>query len=173
MAFVNRVLAAARLDARVFEDVEADPGAIGQAMTVVALSSLAAGVGMYSETFSGLVVGVITALFGWFVWAFLTYVIGTRLLPQPQTDADLGQMLRTLGFAAAPGLLNILGLIRPVSGLVLIVVSIWMLAATVVAVRQALDYDNTWRALGVCVIGWLIQGAISAALLFLLPSGAR
>ena len=84
-------------------------------------------------------------------------MIGTKILPEPQTRADHGELLRTLGFASAPGLLRILGFIPAFSGIVFFGASIWMLIAMVVAVRQALDYRSTLRAVGVCVIGWLIQ----------------
>jgi hypothetical protein len=51
-----------------------------------------------------------------------------------------------------------------------IIVGIWMLVAMVIAVRQALDYKSTWRAVGVCVIGWIVQGLIFA-LFFWLTGG--
>ena len=103
------------------------------------------------EAWAGVVVGGILALLGWVTWAFLTYVIGTRLLAEPQTHADVGELMRTLGFAQAPGLLRVLGGFPGVGPLVLSIVSIWMLVAMVVAVRQALDYTSTVRAVG-CVL---------------------
>ena len=101
--------------------------------------------------------GTIVALVGWCVWAFLTYFIGTRLLPEPQTKADYGELLRTIGFASAPGLLRVFGVVPGLGSLVFLVAGIWMLVAMVIAVRQALDYTSTSRAVGVCLIGWLIQ----------------
>src|SRR5690606_5698744 len=98
----------------------------------------------------------------WVVWALVIYVVGTRLLPQPATQADMGQLLRTLGFAATPGLLRVFGVVPGVGALVLIVSSLWSLAAMVVAVRQALDSDRTGRAIAVCVIGWILQILIIA-----------
>jgi len=95
-----------------------------------------------------------------FVWAYLTYFIGTKLLPAPQTSADPGELLRTIGFSSAPGLIRILGIIPQLMGLVFFIAGIWMLIAMVIAVRQALDYDSTLRAVGVCLIGWIIQGII-------------
>jgi hypothetical protein len=99
---------------------------------------------------------LIGALVGWFIWALLTFFIGTKVLPEQQTHADLGQMLRVLGFAAAPGLFGILGFIPQLGWLVRVVIWIWQLAATVIAVRQALDYTSTGRAVGVCIIGWIV-----------------
>ena len=99
-------------------------------------------------------------LVGWYVWAFLTYIIGTRLLPEPQTEADHGELLRTLGFASAPGVLRVFGLVPGLQVPVLAITGIWMLVAGVIAVRQALDYTSTARAIGVCLIGWLVQGLL-------------
>jgi hypothetical protein len=94
------------------------------------------------------------------VWAFLTYYIGTRLLPEPRTRADYGQLLRTIGFASAPGLIRVVGIIPGLGAIVFAVAGVWMLIAMVIAVRQALDYTSTWRAVGVCAIGWVVQSVI-------------
>jgi hypothetical protein len=169
--FVNRMILSAKLDTGIYEEVEADRTALGQAMAVVVLSSIAAGIGTFQHTgLAGLLLGTAMALLGWFVWAALTYAIGTRILPEPQTQADFGQLLRTIGFASAPGLIRILGIIPAVMTVVYFVAGIWMLAAMVVAVRQALDYRSTWRAIGVCLIGWIVQ-ALFIALIFAAVGG--
>ena len=156
----ERMVRAAKLEVQLYEEVEADRGATGQATAVVVLSAVAAGIGNVANGGPlGIVTGTVGALLGWYVWAFLTYFIGTRLLPEPQTRADHGELLRTLGFASTPGLIRILGVV-PVPGLNVLVFSvagIWMLIATVIAVRQALDYTSTLRAVGVCIIGWIVQ----------------
>src|SRR5206468_13093528 len=110
----------------------------------------------------------IAALAGWFIWAFLTYFIGTRILPEPQTSADLGQLLRTTGFSSSPGVLRILGVLPLIGGLMSLLVPVWMLAAMVVAVRQALDYRSTGRAFGVCFVGWAVYIIVSVMLVSLL-----
>jgi hypothetical protein len=164
---------AAKLDVNLYEEVEADKGAMGQAMGVVILSSVAAGIGTIGTTgVKGLVLGTIVALVGWFIWAFLTYFIGTRLLPEPQTKADYGELLRTIGFSSSPGVLRVLGIIPMLGAILNFIIGIWMLAAMVIAVRQALDYKSTWRAIGVCFIGWIVQIAIFA-LFFWLVGGFR
>jgi hypothetical protein len=161
--FVNRMIRAARLDVNLYEEVEADRNAFSQAMTVVVLSSFAAGVGSIGTIgLGGVLIGTLIALGGWYFWAYLTYLIGTKVLPEPQTSADLGELLRTTGFSSAPGLLRILGVIPGLGGLVFGAASIWMLVAMVIAVRQALDYHGTLRAVGVCLIGWLIQSLLLA-----------
>ena len=129
-SLTDRMVGAAKLDVGVYEEVEADTGATGQAMAVVLLSSLAGGIGsigLGAEGFGGVVVGGIAALIGWVSWAVVTYLIGTRLLAEPQTHADVGELLRTLGFAQSPGLARILGVIPILGPFVLLVVSIWML----------------------------------------------
>jgi hypothetical protein len=171
-SFQNRVIRAAKLDVHLYEEVEADKGAMGQANGVVFLSSIAAGVGsLGQEGLGGVVWGTIAALLGWYIWAYLTYLIGTKLLPEPQTKADPGELLRTIGFSSSPGLIRVLGLIPGLVGIVFLVAAVWMLVAMVVAVRQALDYEGTLRAIGVCVIGWIIQGLL-LALMFSLLGGA-
>ena len=170
-SFADRMIRAAKLDVALYEEVEADKGAMGQAVGVVILSSVAAGIGTISATgVKGLIIGTLAALLGWFVWSFLTYFIGTKLLPEPQTKADYGELLRTIGFSSSPGVLRVLSII-PMLGVILnFIVGIWMLVAMVIAVRQALDYKSTWRAVGVCLIGWIVQ-AVIFALFFWLAGG--
>jgi len=159
--FVDRMVRAAKLDVHLYEEVEADKSALGQATGVVVLSSAASGVGlMGAGGLEGIVVGTLGALVGWYIWAFLTYFIGTKLLPEPQTQANYGELLRTIGFASSPGLIRVLGIIPALAPFVFLIAGIWMLAAMVIAVRQALDYHSTLRAVGVCVIGWLVQAVI-------------
>jgi len=162
-SFTDRMIRAAKLDVNLYEEVEADKNAMGQAMGVVIFSSVAAGIGTIGTTgLKGLLFGTVTALLAWFIWAFLTYFIGTRLLPEPQTKADYGELLRTIGFSSSPGVLRVLGIIPMLGVIINFLVGIWMLAAMVIAVRQALDYKSTWRAVGVCLIGWIVQIAIFA-----------
>jgi hypothetical protein len=154
-SFSERIIGAAKFDTQVYEEVEVDTSATGQAMGVVLLSSLAAGVGSVGLGFGGVLIACLASLIGWVVWAAITYFIGTRLLPEAQTRADIGQLMRTLGFAQAPGLARIVGVFPGVGQFVLGIVSIWMLATMIVAVRQALDYKSTLRAAGVVSVGWL------------------
>lgn len=159
--FIDRMIRAAKLDARLYEEVEADRGALGQALGVVLLSSLATGIGLLKTgDLEGLVIGTAMALFGWYVWAFLIYFIGTRLLPEPQTRATHNELLRTIGFASSPGILRVLTMSPSFAPAVLLVTGVWMLVAMIIAVRQALDYQSMARAVGVCVIGWIVQGIL-------------
>ncbi len=156
--FVKRMIGAASLDVHTYEEVEADATATTQAMGVVVLSSIAQGIAGLTQGGGGygFVTGAMGALIGWFIWAFLVYIIGTKILPEPQTRSDLGELLRTTGFSASPGLLRVLGVIPLLGGVIMFAVSIWMLFAMIIAVRQALDYKSTGRAVGVCLIGWFV-----------------
>ena len=166
-SLTDRMIRAAKLDVHLYEEVEADKDAMGQAAIVVVLSSLAAGIGSFQMVGSigGLISATIGALIGWAIWAFITYIIGTKLLPEPQTQADWGELLRTIGFSSSPGLIRVLGIIPIIGGIFLLIASIWMLIAMVIAVRQALDYHSTLRAVGVCLIGWIVQVVILGVLL--------
>lgn len=165
--FVDRVMRALRLEAALYEEVEADVSALPQALAVVVLSSLAAGIGSLRFGLAGLLLGVFAALAGWVLWALVVYLVGVKLLPEPQTKSDIKELLRATGFASAPGLIRVLGAIPYLGGLVVLIASLWMLAAMVIAVRQALDYQSTWRAVGVCLLGWILQAAILAPLLLM------
>ncbi|MDH3930325.1 MAG: hypothetical protein OEV22_20535 [Deltaproteobacteria bacterium] len=168
-SFQDRIIRAAKLDVHLYEEVEADKGAMGQAMAVVVLSSIAGGIGTPAGLgLGGILIGTIAALVAWYIWAFLTYFIGTKLVPEPQTKADIGELLRTIGFSSSPGLIRVLGIIPFLRGLVFLVAGVWMLVAMVIAVRQALDYQSTLRAVGVCIIGWIAQALVLMLLFYFL-----
>ncbi|MFQ6618180.1 MAG: YIP1 family protein [Fidelibacterota bacterium] len=169
--FKDRVIRAAKLDVYLYEEVEADEGALGQAMLVVILSGVAAGIGTITKAgVGGIVMGTISAIIGWYIWAYLTYIIGTKFLPEPQTRADYKELLRTIGFSSSPGLIRVAGIIPGLTGIIFSVAAVWMLVAMVIAVRQALDYTGTLRAIAVCAIGWIIQ-ALIIMLLFSILGG--
>jgi hypothetical protein len=159
---------AARLETALYEEVEADRAATSQAFAVVALAAIAAGIGSFHNGgFGGILWTAVAWLAGWYAWARTTWWIGTRLLPGPETHADTGELLRTLGFSSSPGVLLALALIEPLAGAVFLVCGLWMLAAMVIAVRQALDYRGSLRAVAVCAIGFPVYAAILGATLLL------
>jgi hypothetical protein len=147
-----------------YEEVEHDGPATAQAVLVVLVFSIAAGFGTSGvEGFSAgaLVGGAVAALSGWAAWAVLIYLIGVHVLPEPQTRADAGELLRTTGFAMSPGWLLALGALPVVRPAVFVLVPLWLLAAMVIGVRQALDFTSTLRALAVCAIGWALALALA------------
>jgi hypothetical protein len=164
MTLTNRLVGVLKLDAPAYEDIESDPRANTQALTIVILASLAAGLGAgLTLGFGGLVRVTIGALAGWVMWAGVTYLLGTRVWPEAQTRTDMGELLRVIGFSYAPHFFSIFGVLPGVGVLIRIAVNLWLLATTVVAVRQALDYRSTFRAFRVVVVGWLIFVAIAWA----------
>lgn len=157
MTFGERLAGVLTLQPSTFEEIEASPSASGQAVVVVVVASIAAGIG------AGLMRGplplvqeTLAALIGWIMWAGVTYLIGGRLLAEPGTHTNMGELLRVIGFSYAPNFFAFFGFIPLLGGLVRVVVAFWLLAATVIAVRQALDYKSTARAIAVVLIGWLL-----------------
>ena len=168
-SFADRLIRAARLDVSLYEEVERDQGATAQAFGVVVLAALATGIGTRGSLL-GLAAGVIASIIGWYLWSALTYWIGTRLLAETSTQTTMGELLRTLGFAQSPGILRVLGLIPGLDVVVVLATAIWMLVAAVVAIRQALDYQSTGRAVLVVIVGWLVQLALLALVFMVLPA---
>jgi hypothetical protein len=156
----NRLIGSAQLNARSYEEVEIDKHANVQAVAIVILSAFAAAVGTGLRDTGSTLALVGVALLSWIIWVLLTLVIGTQLFPERETRADFGQVLRTTGFSATPGILRVFGLVPVVGQLIFVAATIWMLFSFVIAVRQALDYTSTARALAVCLLGWIIHGVL-------------
>jgi hypothetical protein len=166
-SFLQRLIGAAALDAVIYEEVEADSSATGQAFLVVLLSSLAAGIG--ARGVGGMSVANVIfistlSVVAWATWALVVFEIGGRLMPEPQTRVDVGQLLRTIGFAATPGMLRVFGVLPGATIPAFAIAAIWMLLAMVVAVRQALDYKSTARAVAVCAFGWALSIGIAVGI---------
>lgn len=165
--FVMRLIGSLALDPVTYEEVEADRSATGQALLVVVLSSVGAGIGargLGSGSPQSMVFISAVSLLAWAAWAMLTYQIGVRLLPEAETRSDVGELLRTIGFSAAPGMLRIFGIVPGAAVPAFAITAVWMLAAMIVAVRQALDFKSTARAVAVCALGWALAIAIAVGL---------
>jgi hypothetical protein len=163
-SYLRRLIGATVLDVGAYEEIEGDRGATMQAFVTVVLSAIAAGIGIGGYSLTRVVFISIVSLLAWAAWALVTFEVGVRLMPRPQTQSDLGELMRTLGFASAPGLLRIFGALPGARVPAFVISSIWMLAATVVAVRQSLDYESTARAIAVCALGWALAMAIAVGL---------
>ena len=171
--FLQRLIGAAALDSAIYEEVEADQTATGQAMAIVVLSSIAAGIGArgFGSSFGSIAFFGVVALLSWATWALVMFELGGRLMAEPQTRSSPGEMLRTLGFAATPGLASLLGAVPGITTRVFVLVWIWMFLAIVVAVRQALDYRSTAKAVAVCLLGGILAVVIALVLgIFLGPT---
>lgn len=167
---IDRMIRAARLEAKLYEEVEHDQNATGQALLIVVLAAIAGGIGRgLAGGLGGFIFGVVMAVLYWAILSGLAYLVGARLLAGPQTQATWGQVLRTVGFAYTPGVLSFVGFIPFLGPIVLLVVSLWILLAVVVAIRQALDF-TTGRAIGTAVIAWLIWAIITIPFAILLDA---
>lgn len=162
---VDRMIGAARLDIPTYEEVEHDESLTAQAALVVVLAAVARAIGGLDGGSTHVLSGLMTALSMWLVWAGITYLIGDKMLGG---TATWGELLRTLGFAQAPGILAVVGVFGPLSGVTELVVSIWLLVTGIVAIRQALDF-GTGKAILTAVLGWL--SAIAVAILIALAIG--
>ena len=163
--FSQRIVGAAKLAVSIYKEVKADTQATGQALGVVVLSSIAQGIAAFAlGGIRGFALGTATALVVWFVWALVVYLVGTKVLPEPLTRSDIGEVLRTTGFAASPGLLRVLSLVPGLGFLTVVAVSAWVFLAMIIAVRQALDYESMERTVGVCLLGWFLHIVIGVML---------
>ncbi|MBM3166869.1 MAG: hypothetical protein FJZ94_05450 [Chloroflexi bacterium] len=175
-SLLNRMVRAAKLEVNLYEEVEADSKATMPAMWVVIIAAVAAGIGSGIAGIIagkgvmfflwGLLGGMAVALLGWLAWAGITYLLGTTVLKGPNTSSTWSELLRTVGFAQSPGVLKILSFIPYVGGVINLGASIWVLIGVVIGVRQALDV-STWRAIAICIVGWLVYFVLGLLLAFL------
>ncbi len=149
------MIGAARLDPAIYEELEHEYGATVPALLVVVLVSLASGVAVLPAIgLAGVYTQAATAFISWTLFVVIAYLIGTKALPGPETSATIGELVRTLGFAQTPVLLLALGGVFPPVLLVLgPLVFVWVVLATVIALRAALDL-TTARTLVVAAISW-------------------
>jgi len=168
--FFNRVFRAIKIDVDLYEEVERDKSATFQAGLVVVLSSMAAGVGALQLGASNFLIAPVLSLISWYVWAYIIYFVGVKLFPDKNTKSDHGELLRTIGFSSAPGLIRIFGITPDLMTVTFIGSAFWMLACMVVGVRAALDYTSLWRALGVVIVSWIFQAILLLIILTLMKS---
>jgi hypothetical protein len=160
-SLVERMIAAAKLDVQLYEEVEADADATSQAALVVGLAAVASAIGGAGGGAAGFFGGLVAAFVGWLLWSGVTYLIGDKLLGG---TATWGELLRTIGFAQSPGVLYVLAIVPIFGGLIRLAVLVWLLVAGIIAIRQALDF-STGKAVLTAVLGWLVMALVSAALL--------
>ena len=168
--FFNRVFRAIKIDVDLYEEVERDKSATFQAGLVVVLSSMAAGVGALQLGASNFLIAPVLSLISWYVWAYIIYFVGVKLFPDKNTKSDHGELLRTIGFSSAPGLIRIFGITPDLMTVTFIGSAFWMLACMVVGVRAALDYTSLWRAFGVVIVSWIFQAILLLIILTLMKS---
>jgi hypothetical protein len=164
-SFGERVVGAMKLDVNTFEEIERDQTAMGQAVGVIALAAVSAGIGnVWYGGLSGIVSGVVVQLIGYVVWAAIVWIVGTKVMPDPETKADFPETFRVVGFAASPGVLGIVTIIPILGWLLMVGIWLWCIAAMVIAVKAVLDYSNIGKAVIVVVIGFIVNLCVSALL---------
>ena len=162
-SFTKRMIGAATLDVSTYEEVEHDQTATGQAAGVVALVAVAGVIGSYGAGGSvGMILAVVSAFAGWLIWSAITLFIGTKVF---DGTADMGEMLRALGFAQAVGVLKVAGIVPFLGWFASLGAGLWMLVCGVIAVRQALDF-TTGKAIGTVLLGWVAMMAVGLVIAF-------
>ena len=157
-SFGDRVVGAMKLDPSTFEDIERDPTAISQTVGVIALAAVSAGIGnIWYGGVSGIIFTLITMVIQYAVWAVMVWVIGTKLMPDPATKADLPETFRVIGFAAAPWVLGIVTIVPLIGWLFVFLLWVWSIAVMVVAVKQVLDYTDFGKPIIVVIIAFVVQ----------------
>ena len=179
---IQRMIGAALFNRHTYEEIEADQGALGQAMAIVLLVTLCGIIGgiiggLLGEASAikiilGAIGGLVFGIIRWALWVTVMYVVGGKMLRTGNTETSWGELGRVMGFAYTPGVLSVLYFLPAIGWLLPIVGFFWTLAAVTVAVRQAMDFESTGRAIGVvllsAVIGfipWIIIVAIQWRLL--------
>jgi len=173
-SIVERMIRAARLDPTLYDEVETDETATPQALFIVVIASVCSGIGSAisiamlgvapSIIFASLITGLILSLVGWLIWSFITYIIGTKVFGGIATYSEL---LRTIGFSDAPGILLIFSFIPFLGGVISFVIGVWGLVAMAIAVRQALDF-STINAILTCIVGFIAYIVFEFILFFLI-----
>lgn len=153
----ERMVGAMQANVSTFEEVEKDPAALGQAITVIAIAAIASLIGnIFRIGLGGGLAALVATFVGYAVWTVIVVVVGTKLMSEPGTKADFAEGFRVIGFAASPGVFNILAIIPFLGPIISFVITLWMLVIMVIAVRTVLDYTSTGRAIVVCLIGLAI-----------------
>lgn len=169
ISLVDRIIGVLKLDVPTYESIERDRNALTQALTVVAIAAVASGIGGIREDgIGGLIGGLISAIVGWIIFSFVAYFVGTRLIPGQNTVATPGELLRTMGFAQAPGVLAIFGLLGVIGAPIVFIGAIWGLVTAIVGLKTALEM-STGRAIATGIIAGIVSLIVVA--IILLPFG--
>ncbi len=159
--FKDRIIRAAKLDISLYKEVAADTGTMNQAIAIVLLSAIAAGVGKIGIIGPNqIIIEPISEVIGWYMWTYLIYFVGTKLPPEAGNNATPGELLRAIGFSHAPGMILVFCIVPGIFITIFVVGSTWMLVAMVIAVKQILNYKSTLRAISVCLIAGIIKYSV-------------
>jgi hypothetical protein len=169
----QRMIGAMQADVKTFQEIEADPTAMSQAITVIVIAGVAALIGnIWRHNIMFGVMNMILSLLSYALFAFLVVIIGTKVMPEPATKADFAEAFRVIGFAASPGVFGVLVILPYIGPLIGMVIGIWSLVIGVIATREVLDYSNTGRAIVVCLLAGVVVFIVSVMLLTPILLGA-
>lgn len=170
--FLNRFVRAARLDVELYKEVVAEPLTLNQAWIVVLIYCMSASWGGFGGVGAvGTNIGMIATLISWYIWAFFTYFAATRLFHESRSEierVDRKTVIRAMGFASAPGVTRLLGVIPGLGFVALVGSTIWMIVASTIAVKQALNFQSTYRAAGAVIMAWIISAFVQVMLFVVL-----
>ncbi len=172
MTFAGRVVGALKLDANTFEDIERDTTAMGQAVGIVALAGMAGSLGNIWRLGVGrIILAALIAICAYLVWSLVVWLVGTKLMPDPATKADFAETFRVIAFASAPGLLGVVSIIPFLGSIIAFllfpIIWLWSMAAMVIATRQVLDYTDTFKAVIVVLIGFVVYLVFTVTMMML------
>jgi len=166
--FFNRFVRAARLDVELYREIATDPLTLNQALITVVIYCMAASWGTFGGVGAvGTNIAMITSLIGWYIWAFFTYFAASKFFRENQIEFERPTrkaVIRTMGFASAPGVIRFLGIIPGLGVVIISVATIWMIAASTIAVKQALNFKSTYRAAAACILAWIISAFVQLLL---------
>jgi len=158
---LDRIIRVIKLDQTVFAEIEHDESLTSEAFIIVLAASFLAAIGaaigsgrFFLSFISSLLSGVIL---NWIVWSVITLWVGTQIF---DGDADLGELLRTIGYANAPRFLGVFQFIPCVGWILALAGWILSLIAGFLAIREALDLD-TPQTVATVAIGWVVSFVIS------------
>ncbi len=154
-SFSSRVMGVLRLVSKVYLDIAADNTATTQAAIVVAAAAIAGAIGGIRNGGEGIIGGLLTAIISWVIFASVGWFVGTRLLGAPQAAGGSRRLLRTTGFAQAPGVLSVFGAIPIIGPILAVVAGIWGLITQVMAIREGLQV-STSKAIVTAIVSFIV-----------------
>lgn len=172
-SYLDRIRGALMLDSRTYREVEQDTDATGQAVLTVIIAAIAAGLGaiLGPDILRDTLGTIISSVLQWIIFSFVAYFVGVSLFSHARTSVTPGQVLRTVGFAQAPKFFLILGIIPLLGWIVGLVVFFWFIAAAIVALREAFEFD-TGRAVGTGIVALVVIAVVDIVLAIVFGIGS-
>ena len=102
-----------------------------------------------------------TAIFTWFVWSILIFVIGVKLFPDKQTKVPFKKVLTAVGFAHAPGLLRFFAITPELMIPIIFLTQFWIFAALIISTKQVLNLKSNFKSFGIVFLSFLIIAFLS------------